>query len=134
MVEIFRFFYIFNIFLLYMLSYQNLLYRMKKCIKRNYLVIKKNYFIIMMPDFDYHITVFHLFHISENKMENKCSKFYWCSFDLKIKEIPSEKFIYNQHSHDMYKSTRNMCVNPQVDLIIKYFQKILDISEKVYKN
>ena len=68
--------------------------------------------------------------IPENKFDNKCSIFFWCDENLTIKEIPPEKFIYNQPTHDMYKSTRNKCQNDEIKLLVKYFQKILNISKK----
>jgi hypothetical protein len=97
----------------------------------------------MFPDEKYHITVFqdewdnyskltnlpyHLFHLTENKFENKCSTFLWIDKDMLIKDIPQEYFIYNQPEHDYHRSTRTKCNSNDTKTIIKKFQKILKKS------
>lgn len=128
-----------------MVSYQKLV---NYCRKKKYKIsIKKNYFVISIPKFDYHITVFqdqwddyekdsgrpyHLFHISSDKEENRCSSYFWVNKNNnRIQNIPKEFFSYNQPNYSFYASTRSPCPYKSIKKLLRTFQKMLN---KIPKN
>lgn len=123
-----------------MVKYSKFLSYLK--IKYGYLIsIKNKYFVIRIPDINYHITIFrdqwndyqkitgkpyHLFHISSNKEYNKCSSYFWVDkYSYRIKKIPRKYFLYKRPSHSFYSSTRNPCQLKSINILLKIFQKIL---------
>jgi len=103
--------------------------------------IKSNYLVIMIPGMDYHITIYqnqwddyekqmekpyHLFHISSNSEENRCSSYFWVNKNThRIQKIPKRYFSYNQPSYSFNSSTRNPCHLSDIIKILKIFQKLL---------
>lgn len=103
--------------------------------------IKKNYSIITLPNIQYHVTIFqdqwdnyqekinldkHLFHISSDKIDNRCSSYFWVDMNNhKIQKIPEEYFSYGQEDFSFNKSTRQPCNLNEIKILLKIFQKIL---------
>ncbi|MEM3062449.1 MAG: hypothetical protein QW303_02735 [Nitrososphaerota archaeon] len=131
-----------------MVTYEQLARYLKNYYK-HFTTIKKNYFIIMFPNLNYHITVFrdqwddyqkitgmpyHLFHISSNRENNRCSSYFWVDkYDLRIKKIPRKYFKYSQPEYSFYGSTRNACRSLSIKHILRVFQKILKVvNERNY--
>lgn len=116
------------------------------------LSIKNIYFVIMIPNANYHISIFqdqwdnyetitdnpyYLFHISSDNEINRCSSYFWVrKSDLKIKKIPLKYFKYNQPEYNFNSSTRNQCNHQEIKPILSFFQKILDklYNEYIKKN
>lgn len=122
-----------------MISYQKLLKYLKK--QRKYRIsIKKNYFVIAMQN--YHITVFqdqwddyektinepyHLFHISSNNEQNRCSSYFWVDKkNYQIQNIPSEYFSYGQPNYSFTSSTRTPCILTDIQKLLDVFQTLLN--------
>lgn len=128
-----------------MVTYKQLARYLKKYHK-HFISIKKNYLIIIFPNLNYHITVFkdqwddyqkvtdlpyHLFHISSNNVDNRCSSYFWVNkYNLHIKNIPKNYFKYNQPDYSFYGSTRNMCSSNSIKHMLQVFQKILKVVNK----
>lgn len=114
--------------------------------KRYKLIKKKIYSIIVIPESDYHISIFqeqwdnyeaisskpyYLFHISSNNEIDRCSSYFWVDkFSLKIKKIPSSYFKYNQASYDFFSSTRSSCTYENIKTSLICFQKLLNTFKK----
>ena len=124
-----------------MVSYEQLVVYLK--MQHEYPVtFKKDYFVIMMRGKPYHITVFrdqwndyegitglpyHLFHISSDNANNRCSSYFWVDKDsYRIKKIPGKYFNYNQPKYDFYSSTRNRCQLSSIRPFLKIFQRVLN--------
>ena len=121
------------------INYDKLILILKSSIK---LYIKDKYFMIMIPKLGYHISIFrdqwdeyksktnrnyHLFHITSNDANNKCSTYYYVDlYTNRIKKIPNEYFLYNQDTYGFYSSTRSQCEYKLIKPGLKYFQKILN--------
>ena len=113
------------------------------------IIIKEKYSVIVFSNSLYHVTIFqdqwdyyetisgkpyYLFHISMNETLNKCSSYFWVDkSDLKIFQIPSDFFTYNQASYDFFSSTRSPCKIEKIWKVLKKFQKILNIIKKKLK-
>lgn len=132
-----------------MITYEQLSAYLKK--QHEYPVsFRKNYFVIMVRGTKYHITVFqdqwndyekvttlpfHLFHISSDSEENRCSSYFWVDRNTyKIRRIPGEFFKYNQPSYDFYSSTRSRCQLREISPLLKVFQRILNKIGNIEKN
>jgi hypothetical protein len=105
------------------------------------LYTKKDYFMVQFFHADYHITIYsdqwdlyqkqtglpyHLFHISSNKIDPKCSTYFWVDIHTnQIKHIPSKYFLYGQESYGYNKSTRFPCEYYLIKPLLKRFQKLL---------
>ena len=103
--------------------------------------IKSQYMVISVPNTNYHITIYkdqwddyenisgkpyHLFHISSNIEDNRCSTYFWVdSLNNRIKHIPSKYFKYNQSSFDFFSSRRNSCKLESIRYLLDFFQKFL---------
>lgn len=103
---------------------------------------KKNYSVIIFPGSKYHITIFedqwdkyeeisnkpyHLFHISSNDEQERCSSYFWVERDkLIIKKIPRQYFMYNQPNYSFFSSTRTPCHLWNIKKYLKIFQKMLN--------
>lgn len=123
-----------------MITYDDLITYLKN--QSTYLfTIKKNYLVILIPNIDYHITVFadqwdnyelsmykpyHLFHISSNSEVERCSSYYWVDKEMyRIRKIPKKYFKYNQPTYGFDSSTRSPCDFVNVKNLLTHFQKIL---------
>lgn len=123
-----------------MIPYPKLLYYLNK--QHEYPVnTKQRYSVVVVPGSKYHITVFqdqwndyqnvtglpfHLFHISSDSEENRCSSYFWVDKNTyRIKKIPGKYFKYNQPAYNFYNSTRNPCHLSDIMPILKKFQRIL---------
>lgn len=123
-----------------MLSYQKLVNYLKK--QHHYPVsFKSEYFVINVPGYGYHITVFqdqwdnyedvserpyYLFHISSESNQNRCSSYFWVKkYDNRIKKIPRKYFMYNQPNYSFFSSTRSPCPLAEIMPLLRIFQKIL---------
>ncbi|AGF85570.1 hypothetical protein QJ854_gp212 [Moumouvirus goulette] len=122
------------------ISYRTLLKNLSK-INNLFLSIKNNYLIITLPNNNYHITIFkdqwdnyqkqmnkpyHLFHISSNNTNNKCSSYFWVyKKNYKIYKIPNKYFKYNQPSYNFEASTRYPCLYQEIKELLVYFGSIL---------
>jgi hypothetical protein len=71
---------------------------------------------------------YHLFHItSESHDSDKCSSYFWVGIDdLKITEIPSKYFMYEQDNYGFISSTRRQCDQHKISKHLDEFQKILN--------
>ena len=124
-----------------MLSYETLLLALKND-KKYKTSIKNNYFVTMPNNFkDLHITVYkdqwdsyetvtslpyHMFHISSNSNDNRCSSYFWVNkHTLHIQPVSDKHFKYNQDTYDFYNSTRSPCSTKVTDPYIKNFQNKL---------
>ncbi len=117
---------------------------------QDFLTVKIDYIVIRIPNQFYHITIYqdqwddymhttnrpyHLFHISSNNKDTRCSSYFWINVKtLKIQKIPRGLFLYNQPSYSFDSSTRNPCPLANILDILKFFQKILNIYKKIEKN
>lgn len=129
-----------------MCSYDDLLTFLtsRKNILDQYKLSTKNfYFVIIIPNVNYHISIFkdqwdnyetvsgkpyYLFHISSNNENARCSSYFWArKSDLKIKKIPPKYFKYNQYSYDFFASTRSQCSYVEIEKIILCFQNLLNL-------
>lgn len=102
------------------------------------ITIYPTYFMIHTRNMPYHITIFrdqwdnypdkeyHLFHITHEEDDKKCSSYFWMTNDLKIKNIPSTRFKYDQEDFSMFSSSRGYCKSKTVKVIRVNFQKLLD--------
>lgn len=122
--------------------YHDLLEFLRKKFTDTTLTIKPEYFVINKPGSQYHITVYqnqwddyekeiakpyHLFHISSNRVENRCSSYFWVNrITYKIRSIPTKYFKYNQNKYSLTTSTRSPCLLKDILRTLRYFQKILD--------
>uniref|UniRef100_A0A6G6AAM8 Uncharacterized protein n=1 Tax=Borely moumouvirus TaxID=2712067 RepID=A0A6G6AAM8_9VIRU len=122
------------------ISYRTLLKNLPK-INNIMLSIKNNYLIITLPNNNYHITIFedqwddyqkkmnkpyHLFHISSNNIDHKCSSYFWVyKKNYKLYKIPNKYFEYNQPSYSFTSSTRNPCPYSRIKKLLSYFERIL---------
>jgi len=123
-----------------MITYNELISFLKK--QHSYPVsVKKKYVVIIIPNKKYHITIFedqwddytnitglpyHLFHISSDNEENRCSSYFWVDRSTnRIKNIPHKFFKYNQETYNFYSSTRNPCNYSDIKFLLKKFQKII---------
>lgn len=109
--------------------------------------VKKDYIVVTIPGSNYHITVFqdqwdnyenvtnmpyHLFHISSNRNDEKCSTYFWVDKTYyRIHEIPEKFFSYNQPDFDFYKSTRSPCGMISLKYDLKMFGRILKGALKI---
>jgi hypothetical protein len=122
-----------------MLTYEYLIDWLKKSGKYN-IRIKPLYTVILFPNSRYHITIYrdqwddypkitgmpyHLFHISSDDVDNRCSSYYWVDDRNRIKKIPSELFKYRQSDYGYSSSTRYPCQFNCIKKILKFFQDIL---------
>lgn len=112
--------------------------------------ITSNYILINPPESNYHITIFkdqwdnyhfdshfayHLFHISSNNNDSKCSSYFWVDKNkYYIRHIPNKYFSYNQSIFSYYKSTRNRCSLKDIIPSIQFFSLILQNIKNFYKN
>ena len=125
-----------------MLSYQELINYLLSQDKYQY-SIKPLYTVIHLPTYpDYHITIYqdqwddyklntgkpyHLFHISSNDEQNRCSSYFWVGTNTnKIQKIPRKYFKYNQPIYDYFSSTRSPCELKKVIPLLKILQKIIN--------
>lgn len=115
----------------------------------DFLTIKKNYFVIALENTEHHITIFkdqwdnykffmkkpyHLFHISSNNKENRCSSYFWVTISsLKILKIPKDEFLYNQPIYNFTCSTRSPCSQKNIIYLLRLFQHVLNLSKKLNK-
>lgn len=124
-----------------MLNYQLLVEYLDKYYK-NLLSIKNNYFVISMPNFDHHITVYedqwnnyqelsglpyYLFHMSSSDTTTtKCSIYFWVSkINGKILRIPKKFFTYGQNHYSHMGSTRPKCKFLKVVMLVKFFRRVI---------
>lgn len=124
-----------------MITYDNLLSNLQK--QRHYHIsAKNNYFVLLVSGSKYHITVFrdqwddyenisnlpfHLFHISSDSEQNRCSSYFWVDKkSRRIKKIPGKYFQYNQPSYDFFSSTRSPCKLSDIKFLLKIFQRIIN--------
>lgn len=121
-----------------MISFEKLY---QKLSRHPQITIKKNYLVICPIGQKYHITVFkdqwndykkvtkmdyHLFHISTNATESKCSSYFWVDTDTyQILNIPPKYFKYNKNYFSFYTSTRQPCDLREIRPVKYYFQKLL---------
>jgi hypothetical protein len=111
--------------------------------------VKKNYMVINVPRTNYHITVFqdqwddyyketklpyHLFHISSEDKNNRCSSYFWVNFQNKVVSIPPKYFRYNQPNYSFFSSTRFPCNIREIKHHLKVFSKILMLTSFYKKN
>ncbi|ANB50374.1 hypothetical protein [Powai lake megavirus] len=103
--------------------------------------IREKYFVIYFPNCDYHITIYqdqwneyeyytghpyHLFHISSNNDNNKCSSYFWVDkINYYIHKIPNKYFSYGQLTYGYTSSTRNPCDYRKIKPLLYFFQKNL---------
>lgn len=122
------------------MSYNRLLKYLKKQSDLK-VTIKPIYLVITMPNENHHITIYqdqwdlyqsvtelpyHMFHISSNDTENRCSSYFWVDkYTLEIKPIPSKYFSYDQENYSFFGSTRKPCRVEKIIPLIKVFQGIL---------
>lgn len=123
------------------ITYQKLVSHLKK--QNIYPInIKSHYCVIMIPKNKYHISIFqdqwdnyynitnkpyHLFHISSNDEQNRCSSYFWVDMhNYKIKKIPKKYFMYGQTYYGFNASTRNPCDFNEIMNILKILQKLLN--------
>jgi hypothetical protein len=125
-----------------MITYKQLVESLQKQ-NRYDIVIKKNYIVINIPGYNYHITIFedqwneywlavnsdyHLFHISSNDSNNtKCSSYFRVDFNGNIHNIPAKMFLYNQDHFSFFASTRSPCNYKEIKPILIKFQKLLKL-------
>lgn len=109
--------------------------------KRYPISIKNNYTVINFPSTNYHITIYqdqwdeyssvtglpyHLFHISSEDTEDRCSSYFWVRrSDNRIQAIPKKYFRYNQPNYNFYSSTRFPCKLKYIRFHLKSFSRIL---------
>lgn len=135
----------------WLLSYENLLYYLKKTKLHKSIFTKINvnfkneYFIISVKKSNYHVSVFkdqwdlyHLFSKKKQKLfhitkdEPKCSIYFTIDDDMKIKQ--PDNFRYNQEKYNFFASTRNKCDDVVLKKIVDQFEIILNaIGEKLYR-
>ena len=118
---------------------------LKKLVSTNFsktvfsrITIYPTYFMLHVRNVPFHITVFkdqwdeypdkryHLFHITHENDDKKCSSYFWIDNYLKIKNIPKNKFRYNQEDFSMFASTRGYCKDKAVKVIRINFQRLLN--------
>ncbi|AZL89963.1 hypothetical protein QKC54_gp0228 [Megavirus baoshan] len=103
--------------------------------------IREKYFVISFINCDYHITIYqdqwdkyeyythrpyHLFHISSNNDNNKCSSYFWIDkINYYIHKIPSKYFSYRQSQYGYTSSTRNPCEYQKIKSLLLFFEKNL---------
>lgn len=124
-----------------MLTYQELTNSLKN--KYKYIVsIKPIYTVITIPNTNYHITIYedqwnnyqentgkpyHLFHISSNNENNRCSSYFWVDMMThRIKKIPRKYFSYNQLLYSLSSSTRSPCHLSDITQLLVVFQKMIN--------
>ena len=124
-----------------MVSYRSLINELKR--QHKYPIsIKSNFTVVTIPGIDYHITIFqdqwddyqktsgkpyHLFHVSSNKEDNRCSSYFWVGrYTMHIKKIPRKYFSYNQPSYSFFSSTRNPCHLRDIQRLLVVFQHMLN--------
>lgn len=102
------------------------------------LTVYPTYLMIHIRNLPFHITIFkdqwddypdkrfHLFHITHEEDDKKCSSYFWITNFLKIKNIPPNKFKYNQEDYSMFSSSRSYCKNKAIKVIKINFQKLLN--------
>ena len=128
------------------MDYQKLVYFLTKEFEK-VTTVKKGYIVLSIPDNQYHITIFrdqwddyekimkkpyHLFHISSNNEENRCSSYFWADiYALKIQKIPRGQFLYNQPSYSLQSSTRSPCLLSEIMGLVRVFQRMLNLSKKL---
>jgi hypothetical protein len=123
-----------------MISYKNIIDYLIDY-KHNYSYsIKSSYIVI--NNGKYHITIYqdqwddyenangkpyHLFHISLNDINNRCSSYFWVNkSNYHIRKIPTKYFMYNQPTYSFFSSTRSPCKLSEIISTIKLFQKIIN--------
>ena len=138
------------------MDYQKLVHFLKLKFSE-FITIKEKYIIFSIPkantntnansNADHHITIFkdqwddyasitrkpyHLFHISSNNTDNRCSSYFWVGLNtLKIQKIPRGQFLYNQPTYNFYASTRQPCQLKEIMYLLISFQKILNSAKKM---
>lgn len=102
----------------------------------NKITIHPEYFMLHIKNLPFHISFFreqfdnypdkryHLFHITHENQNEKCSSYYWVTNKLKIVNVPNDKFKYNQKNFSMYSSTRNFCNDVKIKFIKMSLQKL----------
>lgn len=124
-----------------MISYEQLIIYLKK--QKVYPIsLKSKYVVILVPGSKYHVTIFqdqwdeyqnvtglpyHLFHISSDHLENRCSSYFWVKrSNYRIKKIPKKYFQYGQPAFGFYSSTRMPCSLSEIIFLLKKFQGMLN--------
>lgn len=107
---------------------------LKKFLKKNHKIVNRKKYIVLIYAGPYHLTIFkdqwnddHMFHISDNNIENRCSVYYKINELGKIYELGSNEFEYNQQQFSSKSSTRTKCkINGYIEHILADFQIKLD--------
>lgn len=115
--------------------------------KHSFISIKKDYSVLTNPEIpNYHITIYrdqwneyssiigkpyHLFHVSSNNTDNRCSSYFWVhEKKLTIQMIPKSYFQYNQPTYSFTSSTRSKCSRMKIISLLNYFQSLLNLFSR----